>query len=63
MPMKPKDMIKLLLKNGFVHIKSNNGSHQKFVNTETKKTVIVPLHSKEMGKGLEDRILKDAGLK
>ncbi len=63
MPMKPKDMIKLLLKNGFIHIKSNNGSHQKFINTETKKTVIVPLHSKEMGKGLEDRILKDAGLK
>ena len=63
MPMKPKNMIKLLLKNGFIHIKSNNGSHQKFINTETKKTVIVPLHSKEMGKGLEDRILKDAGLK
>lgn len=63
MPMKPKDMIKLLIKNGFEHIKSNNGSHQKFFNPETNKTVIVPLHSKEMGKGLEDRILKDAGLK
>lgn len=63
MPMKPKDMIKLLLKNGFRHMKSNNGSHQKFFNSTTNKTVIVPLHSKEMGKGLEDRILKDAGLK
>jgi len=63
MPMKPKDMIKLLLKNGFVHIKSNNGSHQKFVNAELKRTVIVPLHARELGKGLEDKILKDAGLK
>ena len=63
MPMKPKDMIKLLLKNGFIHIKSNNGSHQKYVNMQTDKTVIVPLHSRELGKGLELRILKDAGLK
>lgn len=63
MPMKPKDMIKLLLKNGFVHIKSNNGSHQKFTNKGTNKTVIVPLHNKDLGKGLEERILKDAGLK
>lgn len=30
---------------------------------QTEKTVIVPLHSKELGKGLELRILKDAGLK
>lgn len=63
MPMTPKEMIRLLLKHGFRHIKNNNGSHQKFVNDETKKTIIVPLHSKELGKGLEDRILKDAGLK
>lgn len=63
MPMKPKDMIKLLLKNGFRQVKNNNGSHQKFMNDETKKTIIVPLHSREMGKGLEEKILKDAGLK
>ena len=63
MPLTPKEMIRLLLKNGFIHIKSNNGSHQKFYNPETNATVIVPLHSYELGKGLEQKILKIAGLK
>lgn len=63
MPLKPKEIIKLLEKNGFAEIKSNNGSHRKYYNEETKKTVIVPFHAKELKKGLESRILKDAGLK
>lgn len=28
MPLTPKEMIRLLLQNGFVYVKSNNGSHQ-----------------------------------
>lgn len=63
MPMKPKDMIKLLLKNGFRQIKNNNGSHQKFFNEKTNQTVIVPLHAQELKKGIESAILKQAGLK
>lgn len=27
MPLTPKEIIRLLLQNGFVHVKSNNGSH------------------------------------
>lgn len=63
MPLTPKEMIKLLEKSGFAEVKSNNGSHRKYYNEKTKKTVIVPFHAKELKKGLESKILKDAGLK
>ena len=49
MPLTPKGMIRLLLQNGFVYVKSNNGSHQKYFNPQQK--------------GLEQAILKQAGLK
>ena len=62
MPMTPREIIQLLQANGFVCINSN-GSHRKFWNETTKKTVIVPYHAKELKRGLEQKILKDAGLK
>lgn len=62
MPMTPKEMIKLLKKNGFEQV-SQNGSHVKMKNNETGKQTIVPLHNKSMQKGLEQAILKQAGLK
>ena len=62
MPMSPKEMLKLLKENGFEEI-SQNGSHVKLKNQETGKTVIVPYHSKDLKKGLEQAILKQAGLK
>ena len=62
MPMTSQEMIKLLLKNGFAII-SQNGSHVKLKNTDTHKTVIVPYHWKNIKKGLEQAILKQAGLK
>lgn len=52
MPMKPKDMIKLLKQNGFEEI-SSNGSHRKLYNPKSKKTVIVPYHSTELKTGLK----------
>jgi mRNA interferase HicA len=61
MPMTPREMIKLLKKNGFEEI-SQNGSHVKLKNEETGRTVIVPYHSKDLKKGLEQAILKQAGL-
>lgn len=63
MPLTPKEMIRLLLQNGFVYVKSNNGSHQKYFNQQRNITVAVPLHAKELKKGLEQAILKQAGLK
>ena len=62
MPLSPQEMISLLKRNGFEEI-SQNGSHKKFRNPNTKKTVIVPYHSKGLKKGLEQAILKQAGLK
>lgn len=62
MPMTPKEMIKYLKKNGFEEV-SQNGSHRKLKNPETGRTLIVPYHSKTMKKGLEQAILKQAGLK
>ncbi|RGE14382.1 type II toxin-antitoxin system HicA family toxin [Lachnospiraceae bacterium OF11-28] len=62
MPMTPKEMKKLLEENGFEVI-SQNGSHMKLKNPQTGRTVIVPYHSKDLKKGLEQAILKQAGLK
>ena len=55
-------MIRLLKKNGFIKI-NQNGSHVKMKNFKTGKQTTVPLHSKDLKKGLEDAILKQAGLK
>lgn len=63
MPMTPKEMARLLKKNGFVHIKNNNGSHQKFFNKTTNCTISLPIHAKDLKKGLEQAILKQAGIK
>ncbi|MCM1364709.1 MAG: type II toxin-antitoxin system HicA family toxin [Faecalibacterium sp.] len=62
MPMTPKEMVKLLEKNGFKFI-SSNGSHRKYRNEQTGKTTIVPFHDKDLKKGTEQNILKQAGLK
>ena len=62
MSMTSKEMITFLKKNGF-EIISQNGSHVKMRNPVTGKTVIVPYHSKDLKKGMEQAILKQAGLK
>jgi predicted RNA binding protein YcfA (HicA-like mRNA interferase family) len=61
-PLTPKQMIKLLKKNGFVEV-SQNGSHIKMRNNTNGIQVIIPYHSKTMKKGLEEAILKQTGLK
>ncbi len=62
MPLKPKEMIKLLKRNGFVAV-NQTGSHVKLKNKETGKQVVVPLHNKDLKIGLEKAILKEAGVK
>lgn len=63
MPLTSKEMIALLKKNGFIEIKCGNGSCKKLQNPLTGKTVIVPYHCKDLGKGLERAALKQMGLK
>ena len=62
MPLTPKQMIKHLKKNGF-EVVSQRGSHVKMRNPQTGKQTGVPMHNKDLGKGLEEEILKQAGLK
>lgn len=62
MPLTPRELIKKLKQNDFIII-SQNGSHVKLRNPQTGKQVIVPYHSNAMKKGLENAILKQAGLK
>lgn len=61
MPLTAKEIVKLLKQNGFEEI-SQNGSHLKLKNAQGK-TIIVPIHAKDLKKGLEQAILKQAGLK
>ena len=62
MPMTSSEMLKYLKKNGFSMI-SQNGSHVKMKNRHTQKTVIVPCHARDLKKGMEQAILKQACLK
>lgn len=58
--MNSKEIIKVLLKNGFT-IKSQNGSHQKLIKDD--KTVIVPIHGKdEIPRGTLKSIEKQSGV-
>lgn len=62
MPITSKEMIKLLRRHGF-DIVSQNGSHVKMKNSANGKTVIVPCRAKDLKKGMEQAILKQAGIK
>ena len=57
--MKDKDPLKLLLKDGW-ELVSIRGSHDKLA--KGKKTVSVPVHGKDVKKGLLAALLKETGL-
>ena len=63
MPLTPKQMIKLLEDNGFEKIRHDGSSHIFMKNNSTGKTTTVPMHNKDLPKGLEQAILKQAGIK
>lgn len=63
MPMKPRQMVNLLKKNGFIEKSQNGSSHLKMYNPKSNTTVMIPIHAKELGKGLEKAILRESGLK
>jgi mRNA interferase HicA len=61
--MKCSELLRLLLKDGWMVV-STKGSHLKMKHQTKPGIIIFPDHgSKEMGKGMEKRIRKDAGLK
>lgn len=58
--MRDKDLLKLLKKNGWTVVRIN-GSHH--VLQKDGKTIVVPIHGKDVPTGLLNTILKEAGLK
>ena len=61
MTMKPAKMIRKLKKAGFIEV-PKSGGHRKFVHPDGRMTE-VPAHAKELAKGTQEAILKQAGLK
>jgi predicted RNA binding protein YcfA (HicA-like mRNA interferase family) len=57
--MKDKELLKLLIKNGWTE-KRITGSHH--IVEKGDVTIAVPVHGKDMKKGLEAAILKTANL-
>jgi predicted RNA binding protein YcfA (HicA-like mRNA interferase family) len=61
--MKCSELYRLLIKDGWSPV-SQSGSHVKLKHEEKPGIIIFPNHgSQEVGKGLEKKIRKDAGLK
>ena len=59
--MKPKELVKLLEQNDFFFVRQT-GSHAIYKKLG-KRTVIVPIHNRDIPTGTLHGILKDAGLK
>jgi predicted RNA binding protein YcfA (HicA-like mRNA interferase family) len=61
--MKCSELLRILKQKGWYQ-KSQKGSHIKLIHPERKNAIIFPNHgSREVGKGFENKILKEAGLK
>ena len=61
--MKSSELIKLLKKDGWLVIRQT-GSHLMFRHPQKSGQIVCPNHgSHEVGKGLEMKIKKDAGIK
>lgn len=56
---KPKEVISILQKLGFIR-KRQSGSHVLMYNPETKENIPVPLHTKDIKRGLLLDIIKKA---
>jgi len=62
-PVTWAELIRKLKAAGFVEQRTGKGSHRQFVHPVTYKVITVSVHTKkEVGTGLAQRILKEAGL-
>ena len=58
------ELIRLLKQHGFDELRTGKGSHRQFWNPSTQRVVTIAVHTrKDVGPGLLNRILKDAGIK
>ncbi len=58
--LKPQEAERIVEKRGFVFVRQT-GSHRIFQHSNGRWTII-PMHRKTLGKGLLNKILKDAGI-
>jgi predicted RNA binding protein YcfA (HicA-like mRNA interferase family) len=59
--LKPQEVVKILKKTGFTEARTT-GSHLILVNKESKKVIPIPIHSKDIKRGLLMGIIKQTGL-
>ena len=62
MPIKPKELEKLILADGWV-FKSQEGSHKNYIHPVKAGKVTIQSHNKDLPKGTENSIRRQAGLK
>ncbi|MGN0333851.1 MAG: type II toxin-antitoxin system HicA family toxin [Lachnospiraceae bacterium] len=62
MPIKPREMEKIILEDGW-RLKTQTGSHRHYIHPTKQGKVTIPFHTKTLPKGTENSILKQAGLK
>lgn len=57
------ELIRKLKEHGFEELRTSKGSHRQFWNPTSRRVITVAIHTKkEVGSGLANRILKDAGI-
>ena len=63
MPLKPREMEKLILADGWI-FKSQQGSHRNYIHPVKPGKVTIPLHQgRDLTKKTENSIKRQAGLK
>jgi predicted RNA binding protein YcfA (HicA-like mRNA interferase family) len=59
--MKHREVIKLLEADGWFHVRTS-GSHAIYKHEQKPGIVVVPIHSRDLAKGIAAAILKQAGI-
>ncbi|MCH5279266.1 MAG: type II toxin-antitoxin system HicA family toxin [Christensenellaceae bacterium] len=62
MPIKPREMEKIILADGW-EFKMQVGSHRHYTHPTKLGKVTIPFHNKDLTKSVENSIRKQAGLK
>lgn len=62
MPIRPIEMEKEILADGWI-FKNQTGSHKHYTHPSKPGKVTIPFHTKDLPKGTENSIRKQAGLK
>ena len=60
-PLKPREVEQILLKNGFI-VNVSKSSHKQYFNPKTKAHATVPFHSKDLAMGTLRSIVRQSQL-